>query len=304
MDDLTLCGWRVTTEWPLPELLPWTGDGRSADITIRRGTVPDRLPGTVQVTPLVQVNDQGWLRYTIEGVADYLVRDGRDVIVDTRHPLGTPDVALFLLGSVFGFLCHQRGLFPLHASCVTFGETAMAFIGASGVGKSTIAAILMAHGARLVSDDVTVIDLHADGGPLVLPSFPRQKLWRDTLDILGVQAGRRLRRTIDLDKYDRPVADLFHAAPMKLRGLYQLQSRSLEAAPGLTPLTGLEAMRMLHGNIYRTRAADLLGLAARQLQDCLHLSKAVPSQALMVPDGVAALMQAVGSLDGLLRQAA
>ena len=100
--DLSLCGWRVHSEWPLPELMPWAGNDRPVDIVIRRGTVPGKLSGAVRETPLVQVNDQKWLRYSVRNVADYLVRGGKEVIIDTAHTEDTPDVALFLLGSVLG----------------------------------------------------------------------------------------------------------------------------------------------------------------------------------------------------------
>jgi hypothetical protein len=284
MDDLALCGWRVSTEWPLPELLPWTGEDRPVDITIRLGDVPPELPGQVQTTPLVQVNDAGWVRYTIRNIATFLVKDGREITIDTPHSPDIPDVGLFLLGSVFGFLCHQRGLLPLHASCVAFGERAIAFAGASGMGKSTISACLLAQGAQLVSDDVTVIDVHAPGGPMVLPSFPRQKLWRDTLDALDLAPGRRLRGTVEMEKFDRPVGTLFRDAPIRLAGVCELRSRIREDRPRLIPCDGLIAVRMLHRNIYRRRAATMLGFGNRLLQDAASLAKMLPHHALFTPD--------------------
>jgi hypothetical protein len=286
MDDLTLCGWRVNTEWPLPELLPWAGEDRPVDITIRIGEVPRDLPGAVQTTPLVQVNDAGWVRYTVRNVATYLVKGGREITIDTPHSPDTPDIALFLLGSVFGFLCHQRGLLPLHASCVAFGDRAIAFAGASGMGKSTISASLLAQGAQLVSDDVTVIDVHAPGGPMALPSFPRQKLWRDTLDALDLSPGRRLRGTVEMEKFDRPAGGLFRATPVRLAEVCELRSRVREEKPKLIPCEGLLAVRMLHRNIYRHRAATMLGFGSRLLQDAALLAKTLSHRTLLMPDGL------------------
>lgn len=300
MDDLTLCGWRVRTEWPLPELLPWTGDNRPVDISIRLGKVPATLPNLVQKRPLVQVNEEGCLRYTIRNVADYLVRDGREVTIDTPLPIDAPDVALFVLGSVLGFLCHQRGLLPLHASCVAFKGRVLAFAGHSGAGKSTMATLLLAQGAQLLSDDITVIDVHAEGGPIVLPSFPRQKLWRDTLDAFGLEPGRYLRRTVGLEKFDRPVAGHFQAAPMRLDGLFQLLSRGREDAPRRTPIVGLPAVRMLYENVYRRNAAGLLGLSDRIFKDCALLAKSLPHEALFLPDGIDKMSRIGSELGQLL----
>jgi hypothetical protein len=262
----------VRSEWPLPELPRWDGDDRPVDVDIRVGHVPAVLPGTVAANPLVQVNDRGWLRYTVQDVADYLVRDGREVIIDTRLARGAPDVALFLLGSVLGFLSHQRGLFPLHASCVAVEGQAIALVGHSGAGKSTIAALLLAEGARLLSDDVTVIDIHAPGGPLVLPGFPRQKLWRDTLDMLCMIPGRPLRSTVSLEKFDRSVAEQFQPEQMRLAGICQLNRKMRDGDLRLVPLGGLPAVRMLYENVYRRTAGGLLGLSERMFQDCARLA--------------------------------
>lgn len=299
-NDLSLCGWRIRSEWPLPELMPWSGDDRPVDIHIRRGPVPAELPGVTRKHPLVQVNDQNWLRFTVRNVADYLVRGGNEVIIDTPHPDDTPDVALFLLGSVLGFLTHQRGLLPLHASCVSFEGRVIAFMGASGAGKSTMAALFLAQGGRLLSDDVSVIDVHAAGGPVILPSFPRQKLWRDTLDALGLAPGRYLRRTVNLEKFDRLVGGHFDAMPMPLNAICQLSPRKRQGTPQLVPLDGLQAVRVLYENVYRRTAAGLLGLSDRVFQDCALLARALPQQALIMPDGIAAAAQMGPQLRSML----
>lgn len=298
--NFSLCGWRVQSDWPLPELTPWFGDDRPADIVIRRGTVPQRLPGTVRETPLVQVNDQNWLRFTVRDVANYLVRGGNEVVIDTPHAPDTPDVGLFLLGSVLGFLCHQRGLLPLHASCVSFQGRVIAFVGPSGTGKSTMAALLLKQGARLLSDDVTVVDVQADGGPVMLPTFPRQKLWRDTLDALGLAPGRYLRRMVDLEKFDRPVPGAFDGTPVRLDRIYQLLPRGRHDTARLVPVQGLLAVRMLYENIYRRTAGGLLGLSERIFQDCATLAMGLDIQSLALPDGIGNLARTGAELGPML----
>ncbi len=52
----------------------------------------------------------------------------------------------------------------LHASCVAIGETAILLSGPSGSGKSDLALRLIDRGARLVSDDYTL--LYNDRGKL------------------------------------------------------------------------------------------------------------------------------------------
>lgn len=300
MGDYRLCTWRVRSEWPLPELPIWAGDDRPVDISIHLGPVPEMLPGSVVVHPLVQVNEHGWLRYSIHGVADYLVRGGDEIIIDTPHGPGTPDVALFLLGSVLGFLCHQRSLLPLHGSCVEIDGRAFALVGHSGVGKSTVAALLLSYGARLMSDDVTVVDLHSPDGPLVLPTYPRQKLWLDTIDALGLAPGRRLRETVALEKFDQGRAGQFQSEPMRLSGIFRINVSIRGGAPRLVLAKGLPAVRLLYENVYRRTAGALLGSSEHIFQGCASLAARTPARELVVPSGLDALIQQAGCFAELL----
>src|SRR6185437_15564144 len=91
----------------------------------------------------------------------------------------------YLMGSLFAVLCHQRGLLPLHASAVATGEGAIAFLGSSGAGKSSLAAFLARAGYRVLADDICVIDPTASRYRRVLPVAPWLKLWSATLDAMG-----------------------------------------------------------------------------------------------------------------------
>lgn len=68
---------------------------------------------------------------------------------------------LLLIGSVPAWWLNLRGESILHASAVAIGNEALAFIGASGMGKSTLATLLCSAGAGLVTDDV--LRLKAEG---------------------------------------------------------------------------------------------------------------------------------------------
>jgi len=59
---------------------------------------------------------------------------------------------------VAAFLHASQGRLVLHASAVSWDDGAIAFAGPSGGGKTTIAAMLCRTGARLVTDDVLVLD--------------------------------------------------------------------------------------------------------------------------------------------------
>jgi len=71
--------------------------------------------------------------------------------------------SLLLAGQVSAFLLTLKGECVLHASAVKVGTSALAFVGASGMGKSTLAALLCAKGAQLITDDLLRVAPNGDG---------------------------------------------------------------------------------------------------------------------------------------------
>ena len=63
---------------------------------------------------------------------------------------------------LLAFKLQVAGETVLHASAVQFGDSAVAFVGYSGMGKSTMATLCCAEGALLVTDDLLRVDLSGD----------------------------------------------------------------------------------------------------------------------------------------------
>lgn len=62
-----------------------------------------------------------------------------------------------LFAQVLPLAAKLQGFELLHASAVHFGQAVVAFVASSGTGKSTLAANLVARGARFVTDDVLAL---------------------------------------------------------------------------------------------------------------------------------------------------
>jgi hypothetical protein len=133
--------------------------------------------------------------FRFHGLADFHISDdGRRV--EARHDRGcSPEqVVLLFSGTVMSFLLALRGLLVLHGSAVVLDDgSALAFIGRSGTGKSTLAALCCAVGAPLVTDDVLPLDLGRQGPAPV--------------SILGSVRELRLREQA------RTIAELFECRP-------------------------------------------------------------------------------------------
>ncbi len=305
MEDYSLCGWRVHSELPLSELLPWRGDDRAPDVTIRLGEVPP-LEEPVLCGPFLAVGRGGVGRFEVRDVAAFRVCGGSEITIDPKLPADAPDIGLFLFGSVFGLLCHQRGELPLHGSCVDIGGQAIVFAGPSGSGKSTLAAALVAQGHRLLADDVTVVrpaPVWRYGQVLAVPTLPRQKLWADTLDSLDLPMGRRLRSRGDMEKFEHCTGPAFQSQPLPLAMVCHLREARLASQATLSPLQGFDAMENVRLAVYRLRAGQQLDGGARVFRSCAALAAAVPQFRLLRPMSLEALPAYAATLPGLLAAA-
>jgi hypothetical protein len=116
---------------------------------------------------------EGGYRLRFPGLAEFRIsRDASSVRV---HPDPAADPALIpllVIGNVMGLLLTLRGDDALHASAVEHAGGAVALFAPRGGGKSTLAAFLCTQGARLVTDDVLLLDHSND--PVLCHYGPRE----------------------------------------------------------------------------------------------------------------------------------
>lgn len=116
----------------------------------------------------------------------------------TADARGEAGIAPILLaGSVLSAYLLLEGAFVLHASAVHVDALggAVAVVGSSGMGKSTVATLLAAAGGRLITDDVLRLDA-VPGGLVCRPGATETRL-RDKTRELIEQLGRSGRATAD-----------------------------------------------------------------------------------------------------------
>ncbi|RYD67824.1 MAG: hypothetical protein EOP58_02220 [Sphingomonadales bacterium] len=256
--DYELSLLHIRSEIELPELPPWRGDGLEPDVTIGFGPVPATVADPKLVTTVLQIGGDGTARFHLKDVATYFIEGGRRITIDAEMPRDAPDIRLFLLGTVYGVLCHQRGLLPVHAAGVELDGRAVLLAGPSGVGKSTLAAAFWRRGFKLLSDDLTPLRLN-EGTVSALAGFRRVRLWRDSVDQFDWADEQLEPCRAKLEKFSRPIVSAFATDPLKPSALFHLQ-RHAESAGGarLRPLRGGEATQWLGRNIYRSGA--MIGL--------------------------------------------
>jgi hypothetical protein len=266
-----LAGLAVASEIVLPELL--SGGAGEPDVSIRVSSELPAVVGLEEVEPGWWVGPAATL-FEIEDVGRFLVRDGRHILVEPKPGCDPASLRLFLLGSAFGAIFHQRGLLPLHAGGVVLGEGCYAFGGDSGVGKSTLGAFLRRRGYRSLADDVLVVELGEDG-PRVLPGYPQTKLWADTAHALGLDVTGRAPVDVCRDKYyveiDRE--ESFCDQPRPFRRFYVLANG--DGAPAITRLGHAEALAALTRNTYRAFMLKPMGQWPRHFESCAALVRQI-----------------------------
>jgi hypothetical protein len=161
------CGVRFRCEIPLD--LPVV-DSDAWDVDVRWGdAIPDsrrRPPG--EIVAVDQARHPWWYTATstpdgycfrFNNCGEFLISPTLDEVVVRPDPLGRDQLLPILLaGTVSAFLLALTGRTVLHASAVAHGGAALAFVGQSGRGKSTMAALMCRHGADLVTDDILVVE--------------------------------------------------------------------------------------------------------------------------------------------------
>jgi hypothetical protein len=163
----TQCGLRLRSEIELH--LPVVATDRW-DVDVRWG--PDGLDSS-EVPPgdaiaEYELDGERWYTATATRTAfhlrfhvcgDFIISSDLSSVEVRRSALGRSELLPILMaGTVSAFLLALRGETVLHASAVAIGSSALAFVGQSGRGKSTVAALMCVEGAKLVTDDVLTVD--------------------------------------------------------------------------------------------------------------------------------------------------
>lgn len=245
--DYLLCGWRVRSDIPLSELHPWSSDDHPVDIDIRLAAIPTNPESPIFVLPHSDLWADGTFLLNMAGIGRFWVTGGREVRVEPVPGCMEGELKAFLLGSVLGVLCHQRGLLPIHASAVSINGAAILITGHSGEGKSTLAAALGARGHTLLTDDIAAID---PTGPWLLPAYPQRKLTPDVLETLDMPQDGLVTHRPGLVKYRVPVTD-FDPTPRKPVAIYRLNVLAVGACGAPSRLGAVQSMAALDDLIYR-----------------------------------------------------
>lgn len=249
-------GLTVRSDLRLPGLIPLDVVA-IPDVTIRAIEVPEALDDVSVTGPNWQRSADRFL-LEIPSIGRFLLEAGHSIGYSRSADIGDQDIAIFLAGNVFGILLHQRNHIVLHASAIAVKGKAVLFCGASGAGKSTMAAALGARGYTLVTDDQAAITLDASGMPIVHPDGRFLKLWTRSIDALalGDRKGEAMRDRLEKFYVEPGVAS---TAPMPVGAVYMLTEDRAPRVAGISRPNLVDGSRLLVANAYRPTLVRRMG---------------------------------------------
>jgi hypothetical protein len=210
---------------------------------------PEFFAAALEGASLVDL-DNGW--YSIAYLPDgstyvrwedlfhFLVSaDGHRVVCGDLGPAAAESFHTYLLGHALSFALIKKGFEPLHATCVSVNGQAVAFLGQSGYGKSSLAASFLAAGHRMVTDDLLICRPSPEG-LMVQPGPHRIKLLpKDADRFLGAGwSGTPMNPSVE--KLVIPLGpERTCDAPVPLRRIYVLDYPDEDSTPETVQLVHL-----------------------------------------------------------------
>lgn len=227
------------------------------------------LPAPRARRVLLQVAPDDY-RLEIPGVACYRVRAGSQIVVQPAPGVPLRTVAAYLCSYALAALCCQRGLLVVHATAVACAGRAVLLLGRSGCGKSTLGASLVARGARLLSEDLCVIDT---AGPVVqvLPSAQSFSLWPDSAAHLGYAISESLQPIAGVPKCRVDIGCSAASATPVHSVLVLGEATPALAAADCTALPLLAALASLAGGAGLGALLQGMGREYQHLEQCRQL---------------------------------
>lgn len=140
----------------------------------------------------------------VEGVASFYASRGNYVSMVVDPKATNANIELYLNGSVYGAILHQRKIMPMHGSCFVFNNKGIMLCGESGAGKSSLTASFVLDGNEFLTDDVTPI-LFSNDKPLIWTMSDRIKLWEDSLIQLNENKENLVRIDPETEKFYYPL---------------------------------------------------------------------------------------------------
>jgi hypothetical protein len=267
---------------------------QSADVSLL-AVSPDFFQEATRFT-VVKPNPTGWYKYAQldngqsylrwDDLFEFLIdADGRRIWCGWLGAASLESLQVYLLGHALSFALVKQGYEPLHATSVVIDGQAIAFLGSSGFGKSSLAAAFLADGHRLLTDDMLLLK-RTDGPYQAHPGPRRIKLFPKMARRFLAGTATAVPMNSETEKLVLPLsADHCYPGSAPLRALYLLsppREVSRKQRIRVTSLTARETFMALASGTFNYLLTGSERLE-RQYTECLHVGSLVPARRISHP---------------------
>ena len=293
-----ICGCTFRSNIPLPELTP--GDERQPEFTFELCTErKDFSESCHWLNHWYALDGSIWLSFAkldaayllhFPTLVDFVVSsDARTVSCFPQADCPPETMRHLLLNQVIPIVLSHLGKLVLHASACATPQGVMAFMGTTGMGKSTLAAGFGLQGLAVLSDDCTLVE-EQNGEAMTVPSYPGLRLWPETVTALFEQEPMLQPLAHYTDK-KRLIFEQDHFdGPLSLQVVYVLTPENMQDITDvtITPLGNREALLEIAKHTFQLDVThrQKLGQAFRQYE---WLAKTIPFFRLAFPRDYASL---------------
>jgi len=245
-----------------------------SDVFIKYDSMPFYIKQCINQGKNFSFNkDESW--FLIESVGIYRICNGNIISVEKlcedKHK-----IQAFILGSSFGCLFIQRNIVAIHGGTILINNKALVITGDSGAGKSTLTSNFSVKGYKFLSDDISATDMDINGEIIVNPAYPQQKLCRDSAIKLGLNLEKLVKIDEGRDKFAVPSKENFITESKTLAYICEVEVRNdgLDKVE-IKEILGIEKMKLIIKNIYRTEIATDIGIIDEYFKQILRIAKQI-----------------------------
>ena len=217
--------------------------------------------------------------------ADFVVSaDGSSIEGYLRKRCPQETMRHLLLNQVIPIVLSQLGKLVLHASACATPQGVMAFMGTTGMGKSTLAASFGLKGFTVITDDCLLVE-QQQGSVVGIPSYGGLRLWPESVSALFEEEPALQSMAHYTEKKRVLLQQAAADGPLSLRAMYILiQPEHPEKADcvSITPLGPSEALFEIVKHTFQLDVTDREKLA-QSFRRYEWLVKSVPFFKLAYP---------------------
>ncbi len=217
--------------------------------------------------------------------------DGSEVRAHSSAEVTDDDLALLIESAILGGAMRLMGHACLHATVLTANGRAVALMGQSGAGKSSLAWALLRQGCRLLSDDFGAFVL-CDDAVLAQPGRTKLRLWPDVtkrFTVWTASVERLYPLVAELGKLVVNDPEAVETSPTRLHAIYLLSQRDAGLSePLIADIQPCDRLVALASNLYGSIGPGTEA-RRRELTTLAKVAAAVPVRRLSLPDNLDAL---------------